>query len=298
MTIKYKIFLCLLTHHRVDKLTRLVKSVKNLEPHPLLEVEPVIVVNTLNDNFYQEVLDADFGFKVIRTESNGKPGKGKNSCRKLFLESDADFLSQIDGDDWLYPTFIRSMYQHIEHYPNLDAVGLHPLDIVDHIQRGGHMFPVGDQGQYWGCVWGVSLCARENHGAGVGHWVNEEHPSNYDRILLQSKLSAKEMMDEDIPNGEDHLYSIQLLKLHQERKIRYFITMSSDLYVSEGTMDDNIQREFPFAPHVQTMKDKMLTYVKPERSSQEELPVIFNELLMFQPEKQAFIEESFDWDKI
>jgi glycosyltransferase involved in cell wall biosynthesis len=297
MIIKYKILLCLLTYQRVDKLKRLVKSVENLEPHPLIEIEPLIVVNTLNDEHYEEVLKANFPFKVIRTESNGKPGKGKNSCRKIFLESDADFLSQIDGDDWLYPTYAKSMAQHIEHYPNLDAVGLYPLDIVDHMQRGGYHFTVGDNDEYWGSVWGVSLFKKEDHGPGKGHWVDHEHPTNFDRLLLQSKLSAVEMMDEDIPNGEDHLYSIQLLKLHQDRKIRYFITMSSDLYITDTTLETSIQIEYPFLEHVKTMKDEMLKVVKPYRSSQEELPIIFNELLLFQQDKAAFIKESFNWGK-
>jgi len=293
MIIKYKILVCLLTHHRLDKLTRLVKSVEGLEECDNVVIEPVIVVNTLNDEYYTEVINANFPFRVVRTESNGKPGMGKNSCRKLFLESDADFVSQIDGDDWLYPTYARSMGQHIEHYPNLDVLGLLPLDVVDHYQRGGHHFKVGDEGQYWGCVWGISLVKRPDHGVGQAHWVDHEHPVNYDRVLLQSRESAKIMMDEDIPNGEDHLYSVQLLALHQQRKIRYFITMSSDLYISDSTMFDNIQNEFPFAPHVQEMKDKMLQHVSPWRSSQEELPMIFNDLLLSQTDKEKFIQESF-----
>jgi hypothetical protein len=298
MIIKYKILLCLLTHHRIDKLKRLVKSVESLYPDPSIEIEPVIVVNTLNDEHWEAVLKEKFPFKVVRTESNGKPGKGKNSCRDLFLNSDADFVSQLDGDDWLYPTFAKSIAQHILHYPNLDVLGLHPLDVVDHLQRGGHHFQVGDKNQYWGCVWGLSLCKRPDYGPGEAHWVNHEHPVNFDRVLLQSKTSAVEKMDEDIPNGEDHLYSIQLLKLHQERKIRYFITMSSDLYISDGTLDDNIQKQHPFAPHVQTMKDAMLKLVKPYRSSQEELPVIFNDLLITHEEKAVYIAESFVWDKL
>ena len=298
MKTKYKILLCLLNHHRIDKLKRLVKSVEGLYSDPLIEIEPVIVVNTLNEEHWEAVVNENFPFKVVRTESNGKPGKGKNSCRKLFLDSDADFVSQLDGDDWLYPTFIKSMAQHILQYPSLDVLGLHPLDVVDHYKRGGHHFPVGDKDQYWGCVWGLSLCKREEHGPGEAHWVNHHHPVNFDRVLLQSKLSAKEMMDEDIPNGEDHLYSVQLLALHQQRKIRYFITMSSDLYISDQTLEDNIQNKFPFEPHVQTMKDAMLKLVKPYRSSQEELPVIFNELLINHNENAIYIAESFNWDKL
>lgn len=289
----YKMMICLLTNHRIDKLKRLVKSVEGLEESNFLKTETIIVVNTLNDEYYQEVVNAQFPFKVIRTESNGKPGKGKNSCRKIFLESDADFLSQIDGDDWLYPTFTRSLAQHIEHYPNLDVLGMRPVDIVAPRKRGGHQFTVGDKDQYWGCVWGISLVKRPEHGVGEGHWVKNPHPPSFDRILLQSKLSAKEMMSEDIPNGEDHLYSIQLLALHQKRKLRYFITMSSDFCVFDGTLTDNIQKKFPFKPHIQKMKKEMFKYVSAWRSSQEELPVIFNDLLFRQEEKEKFIKATY-----
>ena len=252
---KYKILLTLLTNHKLDKLTRLVKSVEGFIPDDSIEIKTVIVVNTLNDDYYNEVKNAGFSFDIVRTESNGKPGKGKNSCRDLFLKSDADFMSQVDGDDWLYPTWTKSMAQHIHHYPNIDALGLLPVDYVTTYRRGGHEFMVGPNDEFHAGVWGGSLFKRLDHGPGEGHWVNEAHPMNFDRIILQSKLSAEIKMNEDIPNGEDHLYSIQLLKQHQDRKIRYFITMSSDFYISDSTLDDNIQHVFPFEPHIQTMKD-------------------------------------------
>ena len=46
------------------------------------------------------------------------------------------------------------------------------------------------------------------------------------------------------------------------------------------------------------MKDEMLKLVRPYRSSQEELPVIFNDLLLSHEEKAIFIAESFIWDKL
>ena len=39
--------------------------------------------------------------------------------------------------------------------------------------------------------------------------------------------------------------------------------MSSDFYISDTTLDDSIQHVFPFAPHIQTMKDEMLKLVHP-----------------------------------
>lgn len=290
---KHKILITLLTNHKLDKLKRLVKSVETIIPNDSIEIEPVIVVNTLNDDYYNQVINEGFSVKVIRTESNGKPGMGKNSCRDLFLASDANFMSQVDGDDWLYPTWAESIAHHLQQYPNIDALGLVPVDLVAPVAPGGYGFRCGPDNKYYGGVWGVSLFKRADHGPGEGHWVNEVHPTSFDRIVLQSRLSAIHRMHEDIPNGEDHLYSIQLLKEHQDRKIRYFITMSSDLCISDDTLTDNIQKVFPFEPHIQTMKDKMLQYVHPWRSSQEELPIIWNDLLLSQEAKSIYIKETF-----
>ena len=42
--------------------------------------------------------------KIIRTESNGKPGKGYNSLFKFFkTHNKYDYLITMDGDDFLYP---------------------------------------------------------------------------------------------------------------------------------------------------------------------------------------------------
>ena len=291
---KHKILITLLTNHKLDKLKRLVKSVKGFIPEDSIEIEPVIVVNTLNDDYYDEVINAGFSFAIVRTESNGKPGMGKNSCRDLFLNSDADFMAQVDGDDWLYPTWAKSMAQHIHHYPNIDVLGAIPADLIGPVAPGGYVFRCGPNDKYYGGVWGVSLCKPwYDFGPGEGHWVNNPHPSSFDRVILQSRLSAVHRMDEDIPNGEDHLYCIQLLKEHQDRNIRYFITMSSDFEIIDTTLTDNIQKVFPFGPHIQTMKDKMLQYVTPWRSSQGELPVIFNDLLLSQEAKAIYIKETF-----
>ena len=289
-----KLFLTLLTHHNLPALKRLVKSAENQYPESSLDVETVIVVNTLSDEYYQSVLDEKFSFKVIRTDSNGKPGRGKNSCKDLFLESDADFICQIDGDDILYPTCIKSIAQHIHHYPDLDVLGAVPVDVVRTYQPLGHTFRCGPNDEFHGGVWGTSMCANQPHGPGKGAWVDEQSPCSYDFILLQSKRSAVLRIDEDQPNGEDHLYSIQLLAEHQKRNLRYFLTMSSDFQVIDATATDSIQSQFPFTESVVAeMKTKMLKAVQPWRSSMDELPIIFNELLLSQDEKAVIIKKIF-----
>ena len=45
----------------------------------------VIIVNTLDNQYYNEIVDLYSGkYKIIRTESNGRPGKGHNSCISTF----------------------------------------------------------------------------------------------------------------------------------------------------------------------------------------------------------------------
>lgn len=288
-----KLFITLLTHHNLQSLKRLVSSVENQYPESYLDVEAVIVVNTLSDDYYQSVLNENFSLRVVRTHSNGKPGRGKNSCRYLFLQSDADFLSQIDGDDLLYPTFLQSIAQHIKHYPNIDVLGMRPVDMVANWKPGGHNFRCGINDEFWGGVWGTSLIKRTEHGPGKGSWVDDTLPQAFDRILLQSKLSAVIRMDEDIAIGEDLIYSIQLLAEHQKRNLRYFITMSSDLYMCDRTFTNTIIHEFGSVPYIEEMKTKAMKYVNIDRSSYDELPVIFNDLLMTHLEKAEFIKKVF-----
>jgi len=78
------------------------------------DYEIMIIVNTLNEEFYQDVM-YEFGKnnytklrKIIRTESNGSPGKGHNSVLKIFYKDYRyDNLIMLDGDDFLFPNAIQ-----------------------------------------------------------------------------------------------------------------------------------------------------------------------------------------------
>lgn len=288
-----KLFLGLLTSHRLDKLKRLIQTVREQYRTPEIDLHPVIVVNTLDDNYYQEVLKAQLGYPVVRTESNGKPGKGKNSVAELFLGTDCDFMTQFDGDDLLYPTYLRSIWNHVKHFPSLDVLGIIPLDIVKTRSTGlGYEFPVGN---FVGSVWGVSLVANEgrNPSPARGSWLDETLPRSNDYTILQSKKSAKIKIDEDIAVGEDHLYTMQLLSLHQKGELQYFQTMSSDMYIVDATVENSIQKQFPQHHHVQELKNKGIQYLNPHRSNFGELPLIYKELLMTPIQKQKWVQGIF-----
>lgn len=290
-----KLLLTLLTHHKLDKLKRLVSNVINLIPEPNIELNTIIVVNTLNDDYYQEVLREQFPFPVIRTESNGKPGKGKNSCLELFSQSSCDFLTQFDGDDILYPTYLNSIWQHVKHYPDLDVIGSLPVDMISrHNPNCGYVFEICEG--YWGSVWGTSMCDPRGgeRGPGRGGWIDQEYPCSHDYTILQSKRSAKYRMDEEIAVGEDHLYSMQLLSYHQRGLLRYFQTVSSDLFIVDSTTENSIQKTYPQAHYVQELKDKGLQYLPEYRSSFAELPLIYKDLLMSQYDKEAWLKKLFN----
>lgn len=290
-----KLFLCLLTSHDLPKLSRLIKCVVNANPTKVLEVYPHIIVNTLNDRYYAEVLAANFPFPVIRTESNGLPGKGKNSCAELFLESDCDYLCQYDGDDLLYPTYAQSLERHVVQYPSMDVLGIIPADTVRDYELGaGSRFTV-EEGKY-GSVWSQSLDPPPNRigPPSKGGWVDEELPWNDNYIILQSKRSAIYKIREDLKVGEDALYCVQLLKKHIEGKIGYFLTMSSDMKITDGTTENSIQKQHSSYEAIQLWKNiAKEEIVDINRSSFNELPIVYFPLLISAEEKIEWTLNNF-----
>jgi len=95
------------------------------------DYEIMIIVNTLNEEFYQDVM-YEFGKnnytklrKIIRTESNGYPGKGHNSVLNIFYKDYRyDNLIMLDGDDFLFPNAIQRI-NNIRTAENSDVISLY-----------------------------------------------------------------------------------------------------------------------------------------------------------------------------
>jgi len=95
------------------------------------DYEIMIIVNTLDEGFYQDVM-YEFGKnnyaklrKIIRTESNGSPGKGHNSVLKTFYKDYRyDNLIMLDGDDFLFPNAIQRI-NNIRIAENSDVISLY-----------------------------------------------------------------------------------------------------------------------------------------------------------------------------
>ncbi len=294
---KTKILFTLLTTSNLEAISRLVYIVKNeLIPSPHIEAEFVVVVNTLDEEYYDEVLKQEFPLEVIRTESDGSPGCGKNSCYRLLEERDHDFLSQIDGDDILYPTFLPSLAKHLEHAPFLDVCGFKPVDYVTKEGRPdcGHNFDLPNG--WYGSVWGVSLCKRntqEYSGPGEHYslWNAVGGVLSQDRLLLLSRKAVKTKMTEYLVCGEDHLQSFKYLGMHQRGELVYYQSMSSDGYCMDWHSPNSTQKKYKDYDYVSALQEEVPKYVCRWRSSFEELPTIYLDLMMTQTEKEDWLNK-------
>ena len=72
----------------------------------------IIVVNSLNQNYYHDVSKEfeNIDVEIIETKSNGRPGMGHNSCINLFkIRKEYNYMIMIDGDDFLYPYALNQL---------------------------------------------------------------------------------------------------------------------------------------------------------------------------------------------
>ena len=86
----------------------------------------VIIVNTLDDDFFAELNRSEIStvYPIVRTESNGLPGKGHQSVLDYFLTTDYTHLIKIDGDDFLLPGGHTAIRHTLCAKPDVDALGL------------------------------------------------------------------------------------------------------------------------------------------------------------------------------
>ena len=121
-----KVLVLVLTSSKIKLLKRCVESVLN-QRKVSFEYDIKIIVNTLNDNYYGEVLEKIKyeEVEILRTESNGFPGMGHNSCLKTFQElEEYTHCSFIDGDDLLYPVAFQQYEKMLNKEPELDLLHL------------------------------------------------------------------------------------------------------------------------------------------------------------------------------
>ena len=133
-TIYNKKFLITLLTSSNAKLLKLVYNTVINQKNHYLDYTIIIVVNSLNIDYYEEVIDVfkDINVEIIETKSNGKPGMGHNSLFEIFKNNvQYDYLIPIDGDDFLYPYAFHQLTKSINK-TNPDILVLQGNDLLSY----------------------------------------------------------------------------------------------------------------------------------------------------------------------
>lgn len=151
----------ILTSSDIEYLRRAVTSVNTQINVPTkMNIDILIIVNTLDKTYYKQVLEHFSEYNIICTESNGKPGKGHNSCLHIFKRlTKYDHLIFLDGDDLFYPVSLSRIYRYLEKY-KCDSLLLlfndfvqdiqpnHKYGRLEHIQYNFHLCSVDNTSTY------------------------------------------------------------------------------------------------------------------------------------------------------
>jgi len=103
------------------------------QKHHNLDYHIIINVNSLNKNYYNDVITEfkNFNVEIIQTQSNGKPGMGHNSCIELFKNrKQFDYMLLLDGDDFLYPYALHQLSKCFNIHSHLDILMLKSTDKI------------------------------------------------------------------------------------------------------------------------------------------------------------------------
>ena len=121
-----------------EKLLKLVYNTVLKQKNHNFTYNIIIVVNSLNEDYYKDVLKEfeNINVEIIKTESNGKPGMGHNSCINLFkIRKEYNYMIMIDGDDFLYPYALNQLNKCFEKKNNLDILMLKSTDKLKYIEE-------------------------------------------------------------------------------------------------------------------------------------------------------------------
>lgn len=273
----YSVMVAALTSHDEAKLERLIQSVRMQLDHDINFVG-VVVCNTLNDDYVPKALAIayKYGWDFIRTSSNGKPGKGKNSVLKLFRNEaqykNCTHVLMMDGDDFLYPC----AFQQIQHAlrSHCDILGLQTNDILDGlVYNGVYHETVVDQktGQsvflYSWFEQQHNIYAQPAHYQKVVRTNKLGEHSTPDRVILVSRAAAPFLRcSEDLPVYEDYILSLSAQVAHLVEGVRYYNTSCNCIYVYDKTGETSTCKEYnkavggDWSAHEEMFKNEISVY--------------------------------------
>ena len=226
-----KTLVAILTSGKLEKLQRCIDSA-------LLQVEHsdvVVIINTLDKQYENlaSLLAAENGIKSVITESNGKPGKGKNSLINYFLSTDFTHVIPVDGDDFLFPLAATKLSELI-HTTKADVIGL--IDGLVLMDDNQLPIEVGLQTEEY--IAKVLRYMDHKHRKMFNLYlarirrVSNEYGNIFNRFMILSRNAAAAMMyDEELSGAEDIKQGLHLKLLHHAGMLKYILVRSENIYL-------------------------------------------------------------------
>lgn len=297
-----KILLCPLVSYDLNRSIRAIKSCFTQKDHKLLYGVHV-VINSQDLDFTSEISKYcnDNVIEYSITQSDGTPGTGKNSVLEIFQNSDYTHLSQLDGDDLFYPTFLKQIQRHLYKYPTTDVLATLPCDSIYINYEDG--FDKLENG-FYSLIWSTHYITWSTQSMlGEDRIFSDDFTGNYARfILFSKKISENFRFDSTFMVGEDLKLHFELLHAHQKDDISYWFTSASDTWVRD-TSSMGIQKSnsntflggekiiVKDEGNTERLKEYVENSMMRYRSAPCEIPVDFAPIYMTHEEKKDFLNE-------
>lgn len=240
-----KVLVLILTSNKLDLLKQCIKSVENQQDIPF-EYTLKIVVNTLNEKYYENVLQDKYvtKYEIIRTESNGFPGKGHNSLLQIFKEStEYDYLIPVDGDDMLYPSAFTQYKKFLEYNPDILHILLNDYAVPTLLKN--KKIPLKNNFFLYSCFNEHKNYIMEKHELNNPFKSPINKCKTPSRIILLSRnifnMDCKLSYGEDLTLYDDYPPFLQILK---DTKINKILTSESNIYFYNKLNDMSVSHNF------------------------------------------------------
>ena len=294
-----KIAFCPLVSRDMEKAIRATNTCRNQFIPRKMDIDTVAIINSKNSDFINEFSSwcENENVKYVITESNGTPSKGKNSVLNFLKNSDYDGVSMTDGDDLVYPTGAMQIERHLMHHPGTDVLIVKPSDqVVD--EPNDNCKQIGEN-KYAVC-WGMNIV---NLGYKYGpdkhdiFTVGHKSARNLGGHVYYSKKAANLISyDEEQLLGEDLLLEFEMLKLHQQGKLCFWLSFASDVQMLDRTKQASIQYTKNGSDgnnYFNRLLKRVSELLPIERTSFNELPVEFPEIMFTYAEKIEWLKKVF-----
>jgi glycosyltransferase involved in cell wall biosynthesis len=202
------------------------------------DYEIYIIVNTKNEVFYQDVM-REYNYhtysklkKIVRTESNGYPGKGHNSVLSIFHKDNRyENLVMLDGDDFLFPYALERI-NNVKNATQCDVITLSGNTKIVHASTTYDKTSTDtSQSEHsYSLVCNYAIKESKNI-KNIHHEYNELLLTPFRLMCINRKILDKyeKLYDERMYLYDDFMYTVILYK--ETKNSEFIITHLSDPYI-------------------------------------------------------------------